>query len=154
MIDDHFSSAGGAADGAASSPSIFVASPKTTASDPETRLGDLANAHAKAESYRQQGQPVYAFDMSGTTNSDYWTKNSADTTSSAGGPFASTTQSYEANMPLSRMQPLTQIPGAAADRTQPDPNAPDYQARVQALDVLHRQNAMDAVISAAEQKYN
>ena len=133
---------------------IFIASPKTTSTDPAMRLADLANSHVKADSYRSQGQPLYAFDMSGTADGAFMTKKLQPRSSSVGHPFAEALDSYEAEMPLSKLKLLTKIPGETADYVQPDHTAPDYLPRINALGVLHKQTAIDAVISAIEQVPN
>jgi len=140
--------------GTGSDADIFIASPKTTASESAMRLADLANSHVKADSYRSQGQPLFAFDMTGTTDGAFMTKKLQPRISSVGHPFAEALDSYEAEMPLSKLKLLTKIPGEMADYVQPDHTAPDYLQRIQALGVLHKQTAIDAVIAAIESRYN
>jgi|GEM_PF-3429016 len=130
--------------------SIFIASPKTTAIDPSMRLADLANSHVKADSYRYPGQPLFAFDLTGTADGAFMTKKLQPRFSSVGHPFAEALDSYEADLPLSKMKLLTKIPGELADWVQPDHTAADYLPRINALTALHRQAAIDAVISTIE----
>ncbi|MBS1991608.1 MAG: hypothetical protein JSS83_13885 [Cyanobacteria bacterium SZAS LIN-3] len=138
--------------GVAADKNIFIASPKTISTDAELRLADMANSHSKANSYRHPGQPLYAFDMTGTIDRDFMTKRLTETKSSVGAPFMVALDSYEANMPLSRMSLLKKIPTAQAEYVQPDPTAPGYQERVKELSALHIQSAIDAVLAAVEAK--
>ncbi|MFA6210664.1 MAG: hypothetical protein WCT03_06210 [Candidatus Obscuribacterales bacterium] len=132
--------------------SIFVATAKTTSSDANGKLADMANSHQKADSYRGSDQPAYAFDVSHKQDKDFMTKRLQDTQSSVGEPFASATNSYEAQMGLSDLKPLAKIAPADASRVQPDHTAADYLDRIKALEALYRQSAIDSVVSAVEKK--